>query len=93
MIDKEPKAGNQLYNAEVEKKIESQDLDKIDSIKRRLKNKNIREITFEQGENIEMKRSRKNMFLPSLKSFKYVKYMRSDTKRWSQIFLCEYSTC
>lgn len=33
------------------------------------------------------------MFLPSLKSYKYVKYKRSDTKRWSQIFLCEFLNC
>jgi hypothetical protein len=36
----------------VERKAESQDEDKIDSIKKRLKNKKISEIIFEQGENI-----------------------------------------
>lgn len=63
-----------------------------DKIRQRLRLKPTVRISFEDGANIDLEHL-KSLKLPSLRSFKYVKYFKEQSKRWSQIFLCEHGKC
>jgi hypothetical protein len=55
----------------------------LEVIQARLNIPQIAKILFEQGEEMDMNLLSKTFHLPNLRTFKYVKYFRSDSKRWS----------
>jgi len=63
-----------------------------DKIRQRLRLKPSMRISFEDGANIDLEHL-KSLKLPSLRSFKYVKFYKEQSKRWSQVFLCEHGEC
>lgn len=50
-------------------------------------------MVFEEGAKVDISALDKNLPIPSLRTFKYVKYFKEDSKRWTQAFICEYQQC
>ncbi len=49
-------------------------------------------IMIEDGSSMDLE-SMKSLRLPSLRTFKFVRYYKEQSKRWSQMFLCEHENC
>jgi hypothetical protein len=48
---------------------------------------------FEEGKDVDLTTLEKSLHVPNLRTFKYVKYFKPESKRWTQVFLCEHKTC
>eukprot|EP00347_Sterkiella_histriomuscorum_P018190 403346446 len=61
-------------------------------LKQRLQLKPDSQIVFENGHEVDLA-SLQSLHIPSLKTFKFVRYYKEQSKRWIQIFLCEHENC
>lgn len=48
---------------------------------------------FEEGTDVDLSTLEKSLHVPNLRTFKYVKYFKPESKRWTQVFLCEFHGC
>ncbi|CDW81463.1 zinc finger protein 410 [Stylonychia lemnae] len=62
------------------------------NIKKRLGLSLTCQIIFEDGHDVDLAQLQ-NLHIPSIKTFKYVKFYKEHSKRWIQIFLCEFQNC
>ena len=64
-----------------------------EAIMHRLRIPSDSKIIFEDGNDVDFSQLEKNLHIPKLRTFKYVKYFKAESKRWTQIFICEHEKC
>ncbi|CDW86493.1 zinc c2h2 type family protein [Stylonychia lemnae] len=64
-----------------------------EDIKQRLNLDQKAKIIFQRGPDIDVMQIPQYTFVPSLKTFIYVKVYKPESKRWSSLFMCEFKEC
>lgn len=70
-----------------------QSLNLPDHISKFLKHPEITEVIVEAGETVDLSSLELKFHIPSIRQFRYVRSYRCDSKRWTQLFICEYPEC